>query len=354
MPSFEARVTSVLNPYEGAAYLTHFSLPGTAAFTILLSGFALPALAMDCGKATSPTDKAICADPAASAADEAMAAAYASLYGNSSETDKKKLLQSQRTWLKLRTSECIEDKKLSAKCLVDFTQRRSLYLQGKPETGPGTGHDLIPVIIAQTGTAKLYELDIVAAKFPAPVLPGETLFNTEVDKLLKEAPSSKEKGGQPDMTYIYDLHLRVTYASPGFLSASVDSYLFSGGAHGNSGTSSINIDIAKGKDLTFADDFDETAHKKLGDLCFAQIKAQKQENETDLNEGLLTIEELRKTIDDGVSSMKRWSFSETQGVVTFDPYALGSYIEGSYNCTFSTEVLQPLYKAGNILPRVLY
>jgi uncharacterized protein YecT (DUF1311 family) len=352
MPSFEARVTWVSIPLEGAAHLTQ-STPCQAYLalaTLALLGLAPPALAMDCQKAASPLEKAICADPAASAADQAMDKAWSPLYGRSSEAEKKQLLQSQRAWLKQRASSCSDDKKPSVKCLIDWTQRRALYLQGKPETGPGTGHDLIPVIVAQTGTKNLYEVDISTSKFSAPVLPGEKLFNTEVDKSLKDAPSKKDGDDRRDMTYSYDLHQRVTYASPQFLSATTETYLFSGGAHGNSETSGINIDIAKGKDAAFADVFDEAAHKKLGDLCFEQIKAQKKEKDMDLNNGLYTVEQLRKTVEDAVGALGRWSFTASQGTVTFDPYELGAYVEGSYECTFATDVLHPLYKAGSILP----
>lgn len=326
------------------------SLRGVLAFTIMALGLAQPAFAMDCQKAASPLEKAICADPAAQAADKAMDGAWSALYGRSSEDEKKQLLQSQRAWLKQRANFCAEDKKPSVKCLIDWTQRRAAYLQGKPESGPGTGHDLVPVIVAQTATAKLYEQDITVSKFAAPVLPGEKRFNVEIDKLLEEAPSKKETDDQRDMTYTYDLHLRITYASPRFLSASMETYLFSGGAHGNSSTNGINIDVAKGTDLTFADAFEATAFPKLEDLCLTQIKAQKAEKMPDYDNSPAGIKELRSTIGDDLSKFDRWSFTAAQATVTFDPYELGAYVEGSYECTFPVEVLHPFYKTGSILP----
>ncbi len=331
--------------------MTHkSSLPGILAFTIIAFGLAQPALAMDCQKAASPLEKAICADPAAQAADQAMDGAWSALYGRAPEAEKKQLLQSQRAWLKLRTNFCADDKKPSVKCLIDWTQRRAAYLQGRPESGPGTGHDLVPVTVAQAGTAKLYEQDITVSKFAAPVLPGEKLFNAEIDKLLKDAPSAKDKGDQPDMTYTYDLHLRVTYASPQFLSASMETYLFSGGAHGNSGTNGINIDVAKGKDLSFGDVFEPAAFPKLEELCLTQIKAQKAEKMPDYDQSPAAMKELRSTIGDDLSKFDRWSFTAAQGTVTFDPYELGAYVEGSYECTFPVEVLHPFYKLGSVLP----
>jgi len=317
---------------------------------IFFFGLSQPALAMDCRKAASPIDKAICADPAALAADQELEKAYSGVYSHASETDKKQILQSQRSWLKLRINGCLEDKKPSIKCLIDMTQSRSLFLQGKPRSGPGTGHDLTPLIIEQAGTAKLYEEDIALMKFSAPALPGEKLFNTEIDKLLKDVPGFKDSDDTPDMTYSYDLTLDLTYASPLFLSASAGTYTFEGGAHGNYGKSGINIDIAKGKLLTFADVFEPSAHQKLEDSCLSQIKTQRKEKSIDDEIDPKTLQEMRGTIHDTIGRMDGWFFSSKEGTVTFDPYAVGSYAEGSYTCTFPLDVLRPLYKAGSVLP----
>lgn len=356
MPSFEARVTSVYSLFKEQNTLTQPArLRAVTSAILIFAGFCAPALALDCQKATSAIDKAICADPAAAAADTAMGSAYSVLFGSASDSEKKQILRSQREWLKLRSGECSEDKKPSVTCLREWTERRSLFLQGKPETGPGTGpnpgHDLIPIIIAKPGTPKLYELDIALLKFITPTQPGEELFNKEVAKLVKEAPSGKDDDDQRDVTYSYDLHMRLTYASPKFLSARMENYLFSGGAHGNSSVNNINIDVVKGKDLSFADVFTPEAKAKLSDLCFSQIKAQKKEKDQDMaSDGLFSTTEMRKTIEDGAGKFDGWSFTDKQATISFDPYELGAYVEGSYECTFSNDVLHPLYKADSVLP----
>jgi uncharacterized protein YecT (DUF1311 family) len=317
---------------------------------ILLLGMSPPALAMDCRKATSPIDKTICADPAALAADQELEKAYTALYSRASEADKKQILQSQRSWLKQRVNSCSDEKKPSAKCLIDLTQNRTLFLQGKSQNGPGTGHDLTPLIIEQAGSAKLYEEDIALMKFPAPALPGEKLFNTAIDKLLKDVPTSKDSDDMQDMIYIYDLTLHLIYASPQFLSASVETYAFEGGAHGNSGTSGINIDVANGKLLTFTDVFEPSAHQKLEDSCLSQIRVQRREKSMDDEIDPKTLKEMRGTIHDTIGRLDSWFFSSKDGTVTFDPYAVGSYAEGSYTCVFPSGVLKPLYNAGSVLP----
>jgi uncharacterized protein YecT (DUF1311 family) len=306
---------------------------------------------MDCAKASLPTDKAICSDPTASAADQALNAAYSVVLARSSELEKKQLLQSQRAWLKSRTNICLgDDNKPSVKCLIEQTRKRSFYLQGKPESGPGTGHDLMPIVIEQSATKTRYERDMTVSKFLSPTLPGEKLFDTEVEKLLKDAPFEKDKNDTQDSDYVYDLDLHVTYASPTFLSATMDTYSFEGGAHGNSGTTGLNIDVAKGKMIAFEDVFESSAHKKLEEECLSQIKAQKKEKGGELDPDPKEMQTISETIAGAIGKFDSWSISATQAIVTFDPYAIGSYAEGSYSCAFPIESLKPLYKAGSILP----
>jgi len=321
------------------------------AFALVFFGFSLPVSALDCGKATLPTDRAICSDPAAAAADQALNTAYSALFARASETEKKQLLQSQRAWLKFRTNICLGDNsKPEVKCLIERTQRRSAYLQGKPESGPGTGHDLMPIIVEQAAAKTRYEQDITVSKFLSPALPGETLFNSHVEKLLKDAPSEKDKNDLQGSDYVYDLDLRVVYASPKFVSASMDIYTYEGGAHGNSGTVGLNIDLAKGKIVEFADVFEPSAHKKLEEACLSQIKAQKKEKSAELDPDPKEMKKTRDTIAESIGKFDSWSMSATQGVVTFDPYTIGSYAEGSYACAFPIEMLRPFYTAGSILP----
>ncbi len=103
-----------------SGHLTQRNAPGAHWTLGLLAGLgaslslAAPALAMDCKKAVSPADKAICADPAALAADQALESAYAALSSAWGEAEKKQLLQSQRSWLKDRAATCVENKKASA------------------------------------------------------------------------------------------------------------------------------------------------------------------------------------------------------------------------------------------------
>ncbi len=73
-----------------------------AAF-LLLAVASMPALAMDCGKASSKLEHRICADPQLHAADTAMSAAYFKLLRGIDDADiHASLVNSQRRWLAAR------------------------------------------------------------------------------------------------------------------------------------------------------------------------------------------------------------------------------------------------------------
>jgi hypothetical protein len=192
---------------------------------------------------------------------------------------------------------------------------------------------------------------VSALKYAQPASGGEKLFNTEVDKLLKQVPAGKNNDAYGrDMIYSFILHMRMVYASPKLISAHIDSYQFVGGAHGNSGASNINIDPPKAEILHFADVFTDFAKPTLGAECLRQIlkeKAKRLPNKTITGNDL---KQLQTSIDEGLNKLENWSFSTSGGVVDYDAYALGAYVEGPYSCTFNTAFLRPLVNAGFALP----
>lgn len=319
---------------------------------LFLIASSAPVLALDCSKAKSPQDKAICADPRATAADAAMSKAYADLAARLSEADKKALIISQRQWLKDRANLCSDAKADTlATCLIDQSVTRQHYLAGQPESGTGTGGKLTPVFIQQPGRKGYYEVDVSTLKFTLATTPAEKLFNAEMDKYLKDMPSGKinDDFGR-DMTYSFMVHARMVYASPKLISAHVETYQFEGGAHGNGGTSDINIDVATGKLLGFADVFTASATDKLTTECLRQIVKEKAVRLPDEKIEGDQLKDLKKSIGEGIARLDDWSFSPAGGSVDYDAYILGSYAEGAYTCSFPRDFLKPLVKENFALP----
>lgn len=309
------------------------------------------ARAFDCAAARTDEDKAICGDPQAKAADEAMAAAYNALAARLPAKERPALLNNQRNWLKLRTNLCGAGEASSMPaCLRRETQRRLNYLDGRPETGPGSGRTLVPVFLQNRGKSGEYDLDVALLEYSAPASPGQRLFNAEVGKMLKDAPAVKDPESRADRMYAYQQTMRMSYESPEFLSAHVETYQFSGGAHGNSGADNINIDVKHGQKLEFADVFDEGAAAILDKECLRQIKRQKHDKMPDETLDAGARDDLMKTISEELPKLERWRLTAAEAEVEFNPYELGSYAEGPYHCAFGASVLRPLRKLDFVPP----
>lgn len=108
-----------------------------AATAILLAAASLlatrPAAAagFDCGKAASPTEKAICADPALSAADGAMSRAFRAARGLELPQPGPESLAAQRDWNAARTQDCGSD----TACLMQRTEARIQALHEAQDAG---------------------------------------------------------------------------------------------------------------------------------------------------------------------------------------------------------------------------
>jgi uncharacterized protein YecT (DUF1311 family) len=314
---------------------------------------ASQAQAFDCGKAKTKIEKAICGDADLVAADEAMAAAYSRLRSSLAGAERTRLAASQRKWLKSRENRCdyLDDAPL-ANCIREQTDGRRRLLAGEVESGPGAPSPLVPVIIEQEAGAKLYDVDYTLIKFAGATTPGEKLFNAEVDKIAKAAPLGPSTSEAPEGATLSALAMMaIAYASPRLISASVEIWSYDGGAHGNGGLSNINIDLGKGRRIEAKEVFDAAAMKTLTGECTTQIAKQKAEK---LQQPFNPADDPNydaAQIGQHIADMTRWTLGVQKATVTFDPYAIGSYAEGSYICDFAMDNLRAAAKPGAPLPQ---
>lgn len=327
------------------------SLWGAA--SLLVAAGPMPVEAFDCAKAKSAVEKAICADTKLKAADDAMSAAYAGLREALTGADRKTLGVSQRKWVKGREDRCgyLEGADLGA-CILGRTEERRMLLAAEPESGPGTGSRLMPVFVQQDPDPYRFDVDYTLIRFVAPRSRGETLFNAEVAKMVKQAPLKKQLEAVPEgMTYASYAAMALTYASPKFISARIEIWENTGGAHGNGGTSAINIDLGRGAALKAGDLFDDKAIRALTTDCVGQIAAQKKEKNDgqEFNPADDPIYQ-EETVIGHLRSLDTWSFWQDKATVTFNAYAIGSYAEGPYSCDFAMGDLRTLAKSGTLLP----
>lgn len=309
------------------------------------------AQAFDCAKASTKVERAICADPALKDLDDIMSAAYGEVRSASSASERKMLALAQKRWLAARESQCIAEDKLDTACVRDRTDQRRRVLLGEAKSGPGASSRMMPVFLQQEGGGKITAIDYTLTRFVAPKTAGEKKFNAEIQKILKDAPGPDTEAAPEGMIYSADAAMDVDYASPRFLSASVLVWSFRGGAHGNGGVSSINIDMKRGKIATYGDLFELSAVKPLAAECRKQIIAEKKERAAGeiydpANDPALTDEAIVGHIED----LATWSFTAGQASVNFNAYDIGAYAEGPFDCDFPIPMLRGFARPGAPFP----
>lgn len=300
-----------------------------AVFILAMAASAAPAMAFDCAKASTANEKAICADPAALAANDRMETVYFAMRGRLKGTPGESVLRDgQRAWLKLRDLTC----QAEAECLANQSDSRAQELAKTPEGAA-------PFLLAQEGKPGVYRVSISGPRYFDMSVPGAAAYERWFQQLVDQSPY----GDPPDKdlmdAFALDHEVAVTVESrtPRLFSASASIYAFSGGAHGSGVTESLNIDLATGKPIDMNKQIGPSGLSRLEGECLDQIAREKAERLDDT-----AVDQARKEILDIYPSViaehlrdsARWTFEREEAVVIFDSYAIGAYAEGTFECRF--------------------
>jgi uncharacterized protein len=303
-------------------------------YAVLFLGLAgmSPAQAFDCAKASTQVERTICANAELKAADDAMGAAYKALKAGLAADKAAQLLQSQRIWLAWR-----EDCAAQAECLLARTQERMRTL-GLKSPGPQADVRLVPYFRAQAPSATRWSIQFSAFQLQPQKSAAFEAFLARSEAELPFEEMNAEDVLPDGRFYIHDETIEPTYLSSRFLSVLNSIYVDGGGAHGNYGRVGAHFDLTADVQAVFADVFTPDAVEALAPECVKMIAAEKkvrlgEEAEVDA-----------AAVAQSVGDLGRWSFSPTGAKVMFDPYEVGSFAEGEYECGFAGEVLKPLLK----------
>lgn len=310
-----------------------------------------PAHAFDCAKAASASEKAICADPAALAADADLGKAFEALRAAADPKSRAGLAAAEVAWLRRRDADCSDQKgpALSA-CLASESRARLAFLTGAPQAGPGTPGRLAPVFRMQKGGKGRADIDIQLLEFVDPATPAQRAFNAAM-KTLWDDVQEPEKDDPASDRYASVWSLRLAYASPRLISAHVEGYSDTGGAHPNSSTANVNIDVAQGREATFDALLDKAGAQKVAALCLKQVRDQKHEREgSDEQTDADSLKSLADNVAQSSADLKVWSFGADSATLDYDPYTVGAYAEGAFQCVIPYATLRPLAKPGFPLP----
>ncbi len=309
-----------------------------------------PAMAVDCQRASTSSEKAICADPTALAADTDLGKAFAALHAALDPKAKTQLGAAEVAWLALRDSNCADEKgpALGA-CLARETRARIAFLAGAPEAGLGAAGRLAPVFRMQKGGKGRTDVDVQLLKFVDAATPAERAFNAAVDRLTNDLENPGKDDPLADQ-WSYAWSMRLAYASPQLISAHADGDSFMGGAHPNSYSVNINVDGARGRDATFADMLDKPAAAKIFALCLKQVRDEKSAREGSADDDSGAPKTLAESVAEATGDLKAWSFGADAATISYDPYAVGTYAEGAFSCSVPYATLRPLAHSDFPLP----
>jgi len=300
---------------------------------------APPAAAIDCSVAQSDIEKAICADPAALAADTAMSSAFKAVEASTPKPAQKVLVDNQSAWVESRDINCgtgddgtpLTGAQLS-QCLLGETQARQRFLAGQPEEGPGAPDLITPMLVEGVDGTFIESFHFATAKTP-----GEKLFNALVAKELKEVHVAKDEDDYTD-----DFSMLLSYASPQLISAHIEGTdLKPTLAHPMPYARQINVDLTAGKALTFSDAFAPDALPALQQMCLPQVAAYTSPD------GKSAIDQRVADVNLAVGNLDQWQFGATKATVAF--YAYADEIHAS--CSFDYAKLRPMVKPGFPLPQ---
>lgn len=334
--------------------LTH-SLLASAIFAGAFA-FISPASTFDCAKASTKSEKAICADEALKAADAEMTATYDALMKRLTGDQPAMLRASQINWLKFREDSCgwNEDQAALTTCVMSVTKARTALFRGDVESGPGLSQPMTPWFFAQKQTKTACSADVSVYKFGANAnTQAKKDFDARVDAFA--AAMAKDYGTReatPDYEYdcYYSGFASINYASDDLVSVTMASEMYTGGAHGMNTATALNVDLKGDRILTFDDVFPASARKTLVDACTAEIRKEKVARFSDsgmdpdsLKEMLAGLDAEMKNyveaINSAVGDFDRWFIHADRAEIYFPPYDVGSYAEGPYTCPLPKSML---------------
>lgn len=321
---------------------------------VLLAFAPLPAAAFNCADANDKVSKAICADPAAKTADEEMTRAY-DTFRQSLPADRQSFLRSQqRAWLKIRNAICTgwdEKAAVDSACLVKEAKARTAMLQPKPEFAAAGAPAFVAAIDGRIPSGMKLSATLIYPQVKDASTAGLRRFNAAV-KTTAEGDREWRTIAAKDVdvgsgSYEYIQQYTLPYASGELISAGISIYSYTGGAHGMSVVRGVNTLTKLDRPLTAKDII---APEKLADatrFCRAVLGKIKAGNGTDpATDSFLTDDAI-------VGNMKEdqnWLISKEGASVHYNPYDIGSYAEGAFDCLIPWADLKGFAPASSPLP----
>jgi hypothetical protein len=150
---------------------------------------------------------------------------------------------------------------------------------------------------------------------------------------MQETAKAKEED-RP--SYAMDISYSVAHADNNLISLLFSEYSYTGGAHGNTGSTAYNYDLNRGVMLKLADLFQPNSKylKTISDYCIAEIK------KSDVSDD----ESIRGGAGPKPENYGSWNITPEGLQITFDAYQVDAYAAGPQEVVEPYSVLKPLIK----------
>lgn len=306
------------------------------AFLVALAGTA-PAQGpsrLDCAKAATPIERAICAKPELAAADRKMAAAYAALAGKLTGAAKDHLLADQIRWLANRAAACVVDPAEMEECLESRDRDRTAQLEW---LGEGAYPFVSEQAIVRTGKVRgiPYIIDASYPQFDAGTVDfsavNRQLVSTTseaADRVVPGPDADNDGGNYGGPPWRYEQAFALYKPGPNAVSVKISYNSYEGGAHGIVGVTGMLVDLRTGKAVGPEGVFLPTSNwlRELTRIVSADINT--------------------PNLADILKQPQRYVFLEDRLELSFNQYEGGPYtVEIPY------DRLRPLLRADGLVPR---
>jgi uncharacterized protein DUF3298/peptidoglycan-N-acetylmuramic acid deacetylase PdaC-like protein len=190
-----------------------------------------------------------------------------------------------------------------------------------------------------TETAQLTGGDARAEKF-------NKIMNDFVGKKVGEfedlARKEKEESRRKNLPgFAMDLSYVVKHSDKNLISIIYQENTFTGGAHGNSASTTFNYDLDRGEVLSLADLFNSNSNylKVISDYCIAELRERKIGQDDWIREGAGAE----------MKNYERWNIVPEGLLITFDTYQVAAYVEGPQVALIPFSKLKGIIKPGGPL-----
>lgn len=331
-------------------------------FAILFITLTAGAQSFDCSKATEPHEKFICANKDLSAADKEMGVVYNSILPQLSGEGKRRLAESQRSWLKYdRNMSSLDGDSIAASY-----RGRTRQLKKMVQTIGPFRFQMITIYYAEASRkpAGADENDAQAGPqsfdFTFPRIDSPETLETKRWNILMEkrvGEMAKDDGAILDIQSLTmtgriviknsqpgpdtSIDADIVYASADLISISLNTLTFTPGTpHPNGELAGCTVLLKSGRELDASDLFDDQQEWKpaLARLVFHKLKAAAEHNNMGLQAG--GPEDILQSAADA----RHWTVRKAGLVVTFSPDEIASYAAGAQEAVISWQELKPYLK----------